>query len=414
MKQDNRAHVLRLLQEQPHMTRVKLAELTGLTKQTVTNIIQELLTQQLVAEEASKGAAGVGRPPVYLRFRREKLTAAGIQVTPSYIRGILLDLDATVLYETQTELEPEMMEREDGGSQVVSRIRSTIHTLLSRLPADSCFMGAGIGLQGIIDGSGGRVKFSRYLKLFDYPLKELFSKEFPFIICVDNLVRAFAAGEIWRKRHQAWRHVLCVYADQAVGGAILIDGKLYTGNDWQAGKFGHTKVVRNGRACRCGKKGCVEAHISIPVLLSLAGGHYRDFDEMLHHLNEEAKSELFEEAGRHLGFAIGNAVNLLNPECIIVGGELTKARSWLEQPMLDEMRQTVSIPNDRTPLYISDYDQNNGGIGAASLVFHQWLLDPVHISAEDAKAWLTRSRLNGIGDHDAPSFDEHLPGGGAN
>ncbi|MCR8629821.1 ROK family transcriptional regulator [Paenibacillus radicis (ex Xue et al. 2023)] len=387
MKQENRVQVLTLLHQEPLLSRVELAERTGLTKQTVTNIIQELLTQDLVMEASTREADSAGRRPILLRLRGETLLSAGIQVTRSHIRGLILNHDALVLYEAQVSLDSSLMDRDDCGAYVVSSIRGMIHRLLGELPGEGHFLGIGIGLQGIIDGSGGIVKFSRYLKLFDYPMEEIFRSEFPFPICVDNLVRAFAAGEVWFHNRRELKHVLCVYLDQAVGGAILVDGKLYTGSDWQAAKFGHTKVVRGGKLCRCGKKGCLEAHISIPVILSQLGHRYSTMDELVLHMESEEVRQLMDESGRHLGFALGNAINLLNPECVIIGGELTKAGPWFERAMREEMVETISIPNDRTPVFITHYDQNNGSIGAAALVFNRWIREPAQMNAAEVKAW---------------------------
>ncbi|OXM85334.1 ROK family transcriptional regulator [Paenibacillus rigui] len=388
MKLENRTQVLTLLHQESLLSRVELAERTGLTKQTVTNIIQELLSQELVAEDSTREGDSAGRRPILLRLRRESLFSAGIQVTRKYIRGLILNHDAAVLYETETLLDPVLMDHEDCGAYVVSNIRNTVFRLLRELPEEGNFLGLGIGLQGIIDSGGGIVKFSRYLKLFDYPMEANFRKEFPFPVSVDNLVRVFAAGEVWFHKQSTLKHVLCVYLDQAVGGAILIDGKLYTGSDWQAGKFGHTKVVRGGKLCRCGRKGCLEAHISIPNILERLDHKYASLDDLLSNLKSSEERQLMDEVGHHLGFALGNAINLLNPEMVIIGGELTKAGAWFDRAMREEIRETVSIPNNHTPVYMTHYNQNNGSIGAAALVFHRWLTDPVQVPVAEIKAWI--------------------------
>jgi N-acetylglucosamine repressor len=386
MKQDNRIHVLTLLQQEPLLSRMDIANRTGLTKQTVTNIIQELIVQELVVEDSTPEVDSVGRRPILLRLRRERLYAAGIQVTRSAIRGLILNNQAEILYETRWALDPNRMDQEDCGAYVVQELHAVIHLLLRKLPEEGSFLGLGIGLQGIIDADRGIVKFSRYLKLFDYPLGQLLSAEFPFPVCIDNLVRAFAAGEVWFHQQIAPKQVLCVYLDQAIGGAIRIHGRTYTGNDWQAAKFGHTKVVRGGLKCRCGKNGCLEAYISIPAILGRLGGKYATLDELLPHLGGEEESRLMEEVGAYLGFALGNAINLLNPECVIIGGELTRAAPSFEAAMRQELLQTVSIPDDHTPILMTEHDRNNGSIGAAALVFNRWLDDQVHLPSAQIRA----------------------------
>lgn len=387
MKQGNRSQVLTLLRREPLLSRVDLAEKTGLTKQTLSNIIQELLVQGVVVEVSTREADRAGRRPIQLRLRGEKLLSAGIQVTRNYVRGVVINHDALLLYESQMMLDNEKMDSIDCGSYVVSQIRDMLCCLLQELPGEGHFLGVGIGLQGIVDGRGGVVKYSRNLKLFDYPLKDRLRSEFPFPVCVDNQVRAFAAGEVWLHKSRALNHVLYVYVDQAVGGAVLIDGKLYTGSDWQAAKFGHTKVVRGGNLCTCGKKGCLQAHISIPVMLSQFGHRYSTFDELLRDTDRESVQQLLAEAGGHLGFALGNAINLLNPDYVIIGGELTKAGQRFESAMFDEMKETVSIPNDSTPVYLTRSSHHNGSTGAAALVFSQWFNDPVQMSVHEIKAW---------------------------
>ncbi|MCI3919102.1 ROK family transcriptional regulator [Paenibacillus sp. TRM 82003] len=385
MKSDNRERVLSLLHQEPLLSRIDIAERTRLTKQTVTNIVADLIAQGLVREEAVRESGAAGRPAILLRLQRELLYAIGVEATRTALRGVILDNDGVVRFEASVPLVPSKIDGDDRGRYVVETLRRFVWELVDRLPSEGVLTGVGIGVQGIIDRERGIVKFSRYLKLFEVPLRELLMESLPVPVYVDNNVRAFAVGEIWRRKTVPLRHVLCVYLDDGIGGALLVNGELYTGDDWQAAKVGHIKAVRGGNLCHCGKRGCLEAHISIPALKARLGDPGVDFRRMMTLLALPENESIVQELGELLGFVLGNAMNLLNPEAVIVGGALSQAGALFRRYMMDEIERTVSIPNFRTPIDFSAFHRNNGSSGAAALAFSGWIKDPELFLAREIK-----------------------------
>lgn len=376
MKQLNRTKVLSLLARRTMISRVEIASLCNLTKQTVSNIINELLAKSLVKEVKIQSSLSVGRPTTLLRLQREELYSIGVEVNSKFIHGILLDLASNTIQEYDCILDPSIMETEGQGKYVIEQIKVAIDQLIQFKLIDGVFVGIGVGIQGIVDSTQGNVIFARKLGIFDVPLREILEKEYNCSVIIDNNIRAFASGEVWQRIENRFDHVLCIYLDQGIGGAILINGQLYTGENWQSAKIGHYTVVRGGNLCHCGKRGCLETYMSIQPLLAEAGLQNNDFELFIEQLREGKHADILNKAGDMLGFTIGNALNLLNPNTVIIGGKLTMARQWFESVMLKSISETTSIPNDQTPILFSEYNRNNPSIGAASLAFYEWVYKP--------------------------------------
>jgi predicted NBD/HSP70 family sugar kinase len=107
----------------------------------------------------------------------------------------------------------------------------------------------------------------------------------------------------------------------------------------------------------------------------LSGASFTQVTDLLEHGHAQGL-ELMEQVGRQLGLILGNTLNLLNPMSVILGGELVIASQWLREPLLRAIEET-SLPLVRdTPILFSNYIRNNCSLGAAALVFHEWLLQP--------------------------------------
>lgn len=171
------------------------------------------------------------------------------------------------------------------------------------------------------------------------------------------------------------RHALCIYLDEGIGSALVMNGEIYTGDSYYAGEIGHMKIGWGGPLCFCGQRGCLEAYVSVQRIREELGWPVGTFTEIMKLLEEghpQAKI-VFEQVGRHLGFMLGNTLNLLNPTVIILGGELVTAASWFETSMVKAIEELTIRRNRDTPIIYSDYDQNNCSMGAAAVVFYQWI-----------------------------------------
>lgn len=375
MKLNNRIKVLGLLHRES-LSRVEIARRAKLTKQTVTNIINELLEQGLVTEESVQTPLQAGRPATYLRLRGERLYSIGIELTKGCMRGALVTYEGTVLHQSAEE---SISASSGDGSAALASLFAYIERLIEKAPGEGTLLGIGLGVQGLVDMHSGIVKASSYLGWYDFPLREHIESKFGLLCTVDINVRAFGWREVWLRREQRINHVFFINLDDGVSGAILTNGQVFVGEHSLAGEIGHVKIEPGGRQCRCGKKGCLEAYVSIPdILQQLRIGH-GSFSEVMQRLERGDPDAvfLFKRLGAYLGSVIGNAINLLNPGAVIFGGKTTLAKAWFLDELRGSMMETVIRQNEQTAIYVSDYHINNCSIGAAALVFEEWLKNPL-------------------------------------
>jgi len=199
-----------------------------------------------------------------------------------------------------------------------------------------------------------------------------------------------AIGEMVFGAGRKYRHLVCLTLGTGVGGAIIIDGKLYRGAGGLAGEVGHMTLDLNGRPCACGAVGCLERYVGIQFIVANALKRLQDRSrengsillELADNKPENITPELLSKAaakgdeiaiavwrdtGHFLGVALAVLANLLNPECFIIGGGVAKAGAVLFHPMQETMETlAMNRVGKSTPILQAQLGKNAGVIGAAT------------------------------------------------
>ena len=225
----------------------------------------------------------------------------------------------------------------------------------------------GIGLPGVFDGAAGTATFLPNLPgdwagtAVCAPLAAALGARAVLV----NDARAFAVGESKLGAACGCRTALFVTVGTGVGGGVVVDGRLHLGIG-TAGEFGHQTVDPAGPVCGCGNRGCVEAVACAGAIAAAAGcATVEDAVEAAQSGDERARAAL-EQAGRALGIALANAVLLLAPERIVVGGGVAGAGDLLLDPIRDELRRRVRVaPVERIDVVPAELGPGAGAIGAA-------------------------------------------------
>ncbi|VAW30813.1 ROK family sugar kinase or transcriptional regulator [hydrothermal vent metagenome] len=197
----------------------------------------------------------------------------------------------------------------------------------------------GISFGGPVDYKTGIVRLSHHVPGWEnVPLRQRFAQEFDAPVHVDNDANVAALGEWHFGAGRGAAHLLYITVSTGVGGGWILNERPYRGADGMAGEIGHTVVDPNGPLCLCGKRGCVERLASGPYMaqdvaaqLGLPSGSVTG--KMVVKMAEEGVETavaILERGARGLGVGIGNAANLLNPSCVLLGGGVTKSgeRWW--------------------------------------------------------------------------------------
>jgi glucokinase len=212
--------------------------------------------------------------------------------------------------------------------------------------------GIGIGCGGPLDRETGVILSSPNLPGWrDVPLRQIIQDALGAPVTLDNDANAAALAEARFGAGRQIQNFIYLTISTGIGGAIVINGQLYHGSTGNAGEFGHQTLNPNGPLCLCGKRGCLEAYASGTSIARCAREAAQSqqtlitqfVDGDLDRINADIVSfaarkgdqvalELWEQAGCHLGHGIANAINIINPERVILGGGVTKAGDLLFVP----------------------------------------------------------------------------------
>lgn len=314
-RRHHRALVLSLLQRSPGSSRAQLARSTGLSQVAISGVVAELIDEGIVSESAMERSNRPGAPARALRLSAASRCVATVAISSAdEIEGALLDLNGDVLFSATASRSGAT------GEQALELLQAMLATVLAA--AVSPVIGVGVSATGIIDGSGV-VRSSTHLNWHDLPLRQLLQESADLPVVVVNGATAIGVAEV-RAGH-AEHDLLMVRIGNGVGAAIIVNGSAVHGMHGTAGEFGHVTVdTAADRLCQCGKRGCLEATLSVPQLRDRLD-RASDPDPVL------------ADAGRALGAALAPAVAVLGLTDIAVTGPA----DLIAGPLLDACLETL-------------------------------------------------------------------------
>lgn len=337
LREANRRRVLKALRAAGSLTQAELARQTGLSPATVSNIVRDLAEAGILDVTPT---ARSGRRAQAVSLSRGVGVAIGIDFGHRHLRVAMGDLAHEVLAERTLKLPPEHRAEQGLNSATVLVDELLADTELTRAEV----RGVGLGLPAPIDTGTGAVGSTSILPGWvGVPAAAVMSERLGMYVHVDNDANLGALGEVVWGAARGCREAAYLKVATGVGAGLIIGGRLHRGVAGTAGEVGHTTIDEHGRVCRCGNRGCLETFVGAPHLLELLRTSHGP-DLTLSQVIELARSgdtgcrRVIADAGRHLGVAVANLCNLLNPERIVVGGDLAQAGDLL----LDPLREVVS------------------------------------------------------------------------
>lgn len=395
MKSLNRSLILNTIRTHGEVSRAEIAKITKLTPPTVTNIVAELLDNQLVLE-TELGASTGGRRPIMLTINEEAYHIVGIDIGIHHLRAVVTNLNA-VIKASETLSLPANVNKETLIEHIITTIK---HVLKQANLSAHELMGIGIGMHGVVDPEAGKAVFAPNLGLRDVSLREPLEQVFSVPVHVENDVVAFALGESWFGEGKDTGNFIAVNIGEGVGAGIILNGQIYKGASFSAGEIGHTTVDMNGPRCSCGNYGCLQSLVSGPAIARQAAQQIRegraskltdlcgdDLDaitgEMVDRaarMGDELAREIFLQTGRYLGIGLANLINTLNPRKIILGGGVTNASDLF----LDELNATIheramDTPAKAVSIVISRQGEYASAIGAVTIVLNGLFAPQIYV-----------------------------------
>jgi glucokinase len=226
----------------------------------------------------------------------------------------------------------------------------------------------GLGLPGLFDPRRGVVLLFPNLpgEWRGRPVAGPMSEALGRPVALVNDVRAFTLAETRLGAARGARTVVCLALGTGVGGGIMVEGRLHLGMDGTAGEIGHQTVIPDGPRCGCGNRGCVEAVASGRRLAELAGTPTAEAAFAAARAGDPRALAAIERVAGWLGIAIANAVVLLSPDRVVVGGGIAGAGDLLLDPIRAEvLRRVTLVPAERISIVPGELGPNAGAVGAA-------------------------------------------------
>lgn len=230
-------------------------------------------------------------------------------------------------------------EAEKPVKEVIQKVGERALELLEKngIPMDQC-VGAGIGVPGTVDRKAGVVRYSNNIRWEEVRLTDEIGKYLPIPVEIANNADCAALGEAVAGAGKECSDVVMLTLGTGVGGGIILDGEIYEGRGMGGSELGHMVIVENGEPCTCGRRGCLEAYVSITALKReayRAAGKEMDQEEIFA-LAEQGDPEMKKVVDtyiRRLGLGIVNIVNIFRPQLVLLGGDIPKQGEALLSPL---------------------------------------------------------------------------------
>jgi predicted NBD/HSP70 family sugar kinase/biotin operon repressor len=375
LRASNRLRVIQALQVLGITSRADLARHTGLSRSTVSTIVSGLQAEGMVVDRDENGrvSAGGGRPPALIALDPTAGFAIGVDFGKRHLAVALADLSHELLAEEWREMRDDY-DAEEG----IDQAAELVEIVLGAAGVDAGrVLGVGMGLPGPVHRTGVVGSSAILPGWAGTHAAERMGERLSMEVWLRNDANLGALAEsIWGAGREADGLVYLKLAT-GIGAGIVLRGRLFEGAGGTAGEIGHTSLDETGDICRCGSRGCLETYASgsaIAALLSRSLGEPMSFDDVMARAvdGDPGSRRALADAGRHIGAAVADLCNLINPERIVVGGSMAVAGDVL----LDPLREAVglrAIPSAAEDVRIvpGELGERAELLGAVALVLHE-------------------------------------------
>jgi len=372
MRNTNKTQILKCIKEKQPVAKREIAEELGLSTTTVATFIKELLGEKMIRSGGTAQSTG-GRRSVLYQLNPDYAYALGIDLKVDRLCGVLLNFKG----EIKGEKEVALVDRDEW--QVSRLLKDFIQGLLAENGVMfSQVGGIGIGVPGVLNRERTIIEFAPNLGWRNVNLPSMLALEKP--VYLENEANAGALGEVVFGVAQQVSHLVYVSVGVGIGCGLIINRQLFPGFLQYAGEFGHMTVEPLGEDCRCGNQGCWEVYASNSAALRMYAAktnqHLTTFQEFLRRSTngEQPALEVLQTVLRYLGLGIANLINGLNPEMVVVGGELTAVREFVYHSLLKEIKaRTLEKSFAGVRLEFSQLGDQAVALGMGSIVLDQML-----------------------------------------
>ncbi len=337
----NRSLVLKMICTGKSLSRIDIARQTGLSKMSITNIVNGLISEGFVSEKSevqeapSSGASG--RKPVVLTANTDKYLVPGLYISRDSATATLANLDCENILELDCSFSRDET-RQSFMDKIIALVRSVLD---SKAAAGRKVIGLGVACIGPLELKNGTIlEPANFHNLGGIPIKQLLEEQFGYEVYVNNDMNASALAEKLYGKGKNTANFVYVGVTNGIGAGIIAKGSLFEGDMGYGGEMGHITINCEGPVCTCGNSGCLELYASIPEIVKKAV-------EAISHGIPSALSdikqirwadiaacalegdslavEMVELLCKYLSYGLISLINIFDPQVIYLGHDIALA-----------------------------------------------------------------------------------------
>lgn len=357
-KMQNAARILQLLRTEDSLTKQDVSRSLHLSMPTTLQNINELMEAGILEECGTSESTG-GRKAKKIRLRPDAGLGVGIDVALHHIELAVTDLRGGVLAQQRIPLE-----FHDTPAWYQALSEALEHFLQANQIDTQTVLSAGVSFPGIIDGES-EVLLRSHIFGLEHIRLDRFHRSIPFPVVVANDANCAGFSELCAERPT----YVYVSLNESVGGAFLLEGRLYLGGTWQAGEIGHMLLIPGGERCYCGKHGCADAYLS-PKVLRKQGETLASFFRRVEK-QEKTVCETWDTYLEHLAILLTNLRMMLNTD-LVIGGEVgTYIAPYLDELCTKAMKYDL-FARDIDYIFPCTHTENAFSAGASMLALERY------------------------------------------
>lgn len=384
-------------------SRAELAQRTGLTKATVSSLVDHLIARAVLVE-GQPATAGVGRPARPVRLNPDGPVALGVEINVDYIAACVLDLTGELRCYRHSEVD----NRTRSAAEVIGQAVALAGEALTELGQPP--LGGALALPGVVGADGTLLRAPNLPVLTGaQPGRQLAAALGMPQLLVDNEANLGALASL-RAEPGVGPDFVYVSGEIGVGAGLVVAGELFRGTNGFAGELGHVVVTQDGPDCGCGGRGCVEQYAGQEVLLRTAGQPDLERLEVAVASRDPAALVAVAQAGSALGVGLASLLNVVDLPNVVLGGMYARLFDEITPALTVQLNRRVLASRGAGRLSRSPLGIDAAVRGAAGAVLDQALRDPAGIPDRDEndrgeKPWDENDR--GENDRDENERDEN-------
>ncbi len=363
----NRGLLLRMILQNPRISRAKLAEMTHLTPASVSNITGALIKERYIQEIGTLDEIrSIGRRSIGLAIRNGHYLTVAVHMQRHQITIGLGHLDGSVTHLTHLAVSDHPFPEE-----LAQNIGAVIKDLV-RERRESHIVGIGVGASGIVDTAAGTIYASLAYDWQHVAWAALLSRETGLSVVMDNNARGMALAEMLFGGSTQSSWLVFLFAGQGIGLGVLADGQVFGGGNGIGGELGHITINWKGEACWCGNVGCLETYLNQAHIESLL--HVGDGETIKTALQRSYQRGTYYDIIDVVATALVAVVNMYNPQVIVLGGWIADVWPLMEDEVQQQVKRRTRFWNEPAlEIRSSSFGSEVGIHGANAVALGKWV-----------------------------------------